>query len=256
MINVLVKYCSLFLFLVNITCSLFAMDSKKAFEAAKQSYENNNYKEAITLYQGLLTDHLSSVALHYNLGNAYFKNSDIGLSILHFEKAKKLAPADEEIITNLELAYQKTRDKTKLNSAQAGRNWISNFIHTKPTNFWATLSIILSIIGFGGLIIYLLTQSVSFKKTAFVSGVIAVCLMLITTLIAANHKAHLSKSKEAIILTSFLKVKSDPAENSSDLFNLHEGTKVKVVKIKKEWIEISPKKGNVGWVKKTDIGFI
>lgn len=49
-------------------------------------------------------------------------------------------------------------------------------------------------------------------------------------------------------------VKSSPtSDNSTDLFRLHEGTKVKVLESMGSWTNISIADGRQGWIKTSDI---
>ncbi|MBL4587510.1 MAG: tetratricopeptide repeat protein, partial [Flavobacteriales bacterium] len=71
---------------------------------ADQAYISEDYSKATELYEQILSQEYVSAEVHYNLGNAYFKTGNIAPAILHFERAKKLAPNDEDIIFNLKLA--------------------------------------------------------------------------------------------------------------------------------------------------------
>lgn len=59
----------------------------------------------------LVKEGLVSYKLFYNLGNAYYKNNQIGKAIYNYELAHKLMPNNEDIKTNLQIANEKTIDK-------------------------------------------------------------------------------------------------------------------------------------------------
>jgi SH3-like domain-containing protein len=52
----------------------------------------------------------------------------------------------------------------------------------------------------------------------------------------------------AIIFTSQISVKSSPDNSGTDLFVIHEGTKVSVEDEVGEWLEIKLSDGNKGWI--------
>jgi uncharacterized protein YgiM (DUF1202 family) len=56
----------------------------------------------------------------------------------------------------------------------------------------------------------------------------------------------------AIIIPEKISVRSGLSEDSTELFILHEGTKVKVDKEKGQFLRISFSKGKLGWIKKSD----
>ena len=54
--------------------------------------------------------------------------------------------------------------------------------------------------------------------------------------------------KEAIIYSSVINVMSAPSEQSTNLFSLHIGTKVKIEDQIENWVNISIANGKKGWV--------
>ncbi len=52
---------------------------------AEKAYSNKDYKQAITCYESILKEGLSSYKLYYNLGNAYYKNNELGKAIYNYE---------------------------------------------------------------------------------------------------------------------------------------------------------------------------
>jgi tetratricopeptide (TPR) repeat protein len=71
---------------------------------AHQLYESGQYAKAAEAYQQLVDQGYSDAALFYNLGNAYFKQGDIGRAILNYRRAERLHPRDPDTRANLELA--------------------------------------------------------------------------------------------------------------------------------------------------------
>lgn len=76
-------------------------DPDGIFIEANAHYAAEEYAEAITLYETLAANGAHSAAVHFNLGNAYFKTGDTGRAIHHFSKAQVLAPGDPDIARNL-----------------------------------------------------------------------------------------------------------------------------------------------------------
>ena len=58
----------------------------------------------------------------------------------------------------------------------------------------------------------------------------------------------------AIILKHEVKVNSEPIINSESKFSLHEGTKVSVLNIVNQWVNIKLENGNEGWVESASVG--
>ena len=51
-------------------------------------------------------------------------------------------------------------------------------------------------------------------------------------------------------------VKSSPSQSGTDLFILHEGTKVKIIDEVGEWYEVKIDDGNSGWIKDSEMEII
>ena len=84
--------------------------------AADSAYMENKYLDAVYMYEALLAENGESAELRYNLGNSYYKANNIAKAILNYEKALLLAPADDDIKANLEIAKSKTVDKEEAES--------------------------------------------------------------------------------------------------------------------------------------------
>ena len=72
---------------------------------------------------------------------------------------------------------------------------------------------------------------------------------------SAGRKARLHPD-EAVVMSSAAPVKSSPDASSTDIFVLHEGTKVGVRNSLGDWREIVIADGNKGWIQASAIKMI
>jgi SH3-like domain-containing protein len=73
----------------------------------------------------------------------------------------------------------------------------------------------------------------------------------ILTLVFSNvRKSQIEKHNEAIVMSGVITAKSSPDKSGTNLFQLHEGTKVEIKSSLGNWIEIELGNGSVGWVEK------
>ena len=73
------------------------------------AFSKNNYQLAIDKYETALSvmdEEKTSATILYNLGNAYYKNENLGLAILNWERAKLLQSNDKDINFNLRIAKE------------------------------------------------------------------------------------------------------------------------------------------------------
>ena len=103
----------LFLILFLFT-GVYAQQPKQLFQKANQAYQNQNFQQAIELYQNILGQGYQATEIYYNLGNAFFRLNNLGQAILNYEKALKLNPNDPDIRYNLELANLRVVDRLEL----------------------------------------------------------------------------------------------------------------------------------------------
>lgn len=217
-------------------------------QVANDHYTKNEFKQAIDEYNQILMTGMESPELYYNLGNAYFKNGQYTLSILNFERAKLLAPNDEDIDFNLQIANQKVVDAIQELPGLFIFRWWDALINSHSTDTWATLSIIgfvlfLTMIGF-----YFFARSGDVKKITFWLGTVLILFSIFSWSFAARQKSRMVNHSFAIVMQPTVTVKSSPSENGTSLFVIHEGLKVKVTDKLGDWLEIKLADGNKGWL--------
>ena len=95
------------------------------------------------------------------------------------------------------------------------------------------------------------------RKIGFFGAFIFVVLFAVSNLFAWQQKGHLVHRSGAVIIRSAVNVKSTPAKNGTDLFILHEGTKVTITdNSMRDWKEIRVADGKQGWLETKQIEVI
>ncbi len=241
----------LFLILVLISTQLKAevSDPEGVFESSNELYENHDYEGAKEGYLSLIDEQFYSSELFLNLGNACYKLDDLPGAVLYYEKALKLSPGNEDILHNLKLTNKKITDKVYKSSSVQLSDALFIFLNKSP-NFWASASILLSIIGFALLILFLFLKGKKGKMISFYGGLLILLFCLISVIFAAMHKSKLTEVKEVVIFEPSVQLMHEPTEHSSVSFVLHEGTKGEILGETKDWYEIKYSAGKVGWIKK------
>ena len=234
------------LFICNVS---IADNNTIEFDSANASYAKGNFEKAIEQYESLIENNSVSSELYFNLGNAYFKTNNIGLAILNYERAKKINLDDEDLITNLKLANQKTEDKIDAAPQLFLSEWKDGIINIFNEKDWSIICILLfsiSLILFG---IYILSYNNGLKKVGFFGGVLLSLFTIFIFFIAQNKYELTKNSANAIVISATATITGSPNEKGTKLFILHEGTKVVVTQEANEWTEIKIANGNVGWIK-------
>lgn len=242
------------LYIFFLFISLQTIASVEVSKQAENLYKNKDYKGAIEQYEMLVKQGLSSYQLYYNLGNAYYKNNQLGKAIYNYELANKLKPNNEDIKNNLRVANEKTIDKIESKENLFLGAIKSGLVNYFSTNGWAWISIISL---FSALILvftFFITQSLRFKQITFFTS--ALFLIVFISSMALGFSALHSKQSinYAIITSRETKIYDEPNTTSNSKFSLHDGTKISVIETNDEWTNIKLQNGNEGWVKTNTVG--
>lgn len=226
---------------------------ESAIKEAETAYTKEEYAKAIELYEEVLKNNGESPEIYYNLGNAYYKAGKIAPAILNYERALVLEPGDGDTRFNLQIAKQKTVDKIEPLGEFFLTRWFSAIENMGSADAWAKLGIVCFILFIGCLILFFFSKWLRLKKVGFYVGLLLLLIVIFANIFAKHQKDELIQRAHAIVFSPTVTVKSSPDASGTDLFILHEGTKVSVKSTLGEWSEIELEDGNVGWMPSKDI---
>ena len=222
------------------------------FQAANQLYQDGNYEEALNSYREIIGEGFESADLYYNMGNAAFRSNNIGYSILYYEKAVKLDPANDDARNNLEFVSRYRVDTFDQVPELFIRTWIRSLVNVFSEKTWGILSILLFIMILMSLLIYLFSHRLGFKKAGFFTALIALVLFVVTFSSALSRHRNIVNPEAGVITVPSVTVRSSPSESGTELFVLHEGTEVKVNEEVAGWRNIRVVDGREGWIASGD----
>lgn len=247
-----IKYILLLVVVVFTSTISFANIDLQA--KAEKLYSEKKYKEVIETYETILKEGLVSYKLYYNLGNAYYKNNELGKAIYNYELANKLQPNNKDVKTNLRIANEKTIDKIESKENFFIGVLKSGLVNSLSTNGWAWLSIF-SLTGSLVLaFLFFTTKHLFLKRIGFFLSALSFIVFIGSMLLgftAINDKQVINF---AVIINHESKIHEEPTLDSKSKFNLHEGTKVNVLDTNTDWTNIKLENGNEGWIKTRDLG--
>lgn len=228
---------------------LFAQENnKQLWEKANAFFTTEEYQKALEIYQQIVDSGEESADLYFNLGNAYYKTGDVNNAILNYERAKVLAPHDEDIDFNLNIANQFVVTKIEELPQPFFLRWRTSVVNKYPTDTWATISIVSFLLFLILLGLYIFSKLVSVKRISFFVGILAVIFAGFTFSFAAQQKKKIVERKQAIVFCPRVTVKSSPTQTGTDLFLIYEGLKVEITDSLNTWKEIKLADGNEGWL--------
>ena len=252
--NSLKKY-SLLVAIV-ITCMISNGQSsavRDSVSVANQLYNSAKYQDAIRKYQFVVAQGFESAELYFNLGNAFYKTGNATYAILNYERAKKLAPNDEDIKYNLDMAHTQIVDNIVTLPEPGFLRWWKQMISSQSISFWGSSSIItffafLSLFG-----LFLLSSAYRIKRLAFWFSVVSISISAITFAFGSHLTSKLINHNSAVITDRSVRIKASPSETGTELFIVHEGVTVQLTDKLGDWVNISLPDGNKGWVKESSM---
>ena len=220
---------------------------------ADSAYVRGQYQQAIADYEALLKQG-GSAELYYNLGNAYYRTENVTKAVLNYERALLLSPGDRDIRFNLQIARSKTIDKIVPESEMFFITWYHALVNLMSVDAWARVALISLALVIVLLLVYLFASRIWLRKVGFFCGLVLLVLFVLSNIFAWQQKQNLLFRKGAIIMEPSVTVKSTPAKNGTDLFILHEGTKVSITDSSmRGWLEIRIADGKEGWVERNKL---
>ncbi|MCQ2341440.1 MAG: tetratricopeptide repeat protein [Paludibacteraceae bacterium] len=221
------------------------------FAQANEQYAAGNYAEAAAMYQQVLAEQPSATA-YYNLGNAYFKQGELSQSILAYERSLRLDPQNKDARYNLRFAQSRITDNITDNQAFFLSTFLSNVRNLLRQSTWTWLSLVSFVLCLAMALLFLLSSNTIAKKTGFSLAVILLVFALSSLAAAHSLDKRDTLRQEAIITQGIVTAKASPDRSGTELFTLHEGTKVRITETLNEWCNVTV--GNYqGWIQSQNL---
>ncbi len=213
-----------------------------------RAYREGKFDEAIQAYREVLQGGHISGAVLYNLGNAYYKQGRIGLAILFYERALREMPHNRDIRYNLNLTRQRTVDRIESPPRLPFWSWLDSLRDlVSPSalawSAWGTS--MLAAILFGA---YLLVRRNLYRKFLRSTTIVIVVIFCLELGLLTLRFVHDHRPPNAIIMAEKVVVYSAPDTGSREVFHLHEGTRVTVLKELEGFREVALEDGRQGWI--------
>ncbi|MCK5739449.1 tetratricopeptide repeat protein, partial [bacterium] len=207
-------------------------------------------------YQKIVDQGAESWEVYYNLGNAHFRMGSLGPAILNFERALRMAPDNEDVQHNIDVANLLITDKIEQLPQFFMNSVIDNFAGFLglKTNVNTLGKIVLAFyLVFMVLLILRFLLRQSRIKARLIYGIIPALIVLIVLTLSWQVLLYQQRHQEAaVILEAEVDVLGAPEDSGKPLFTIHEGTKVGIEKKSDQnnitWLLIQLPDGKTGWV--------
>lgn len=212
----------------------------------QRAYAAADYASALAAFDSVAAYYRSG-DLCLALGNTHYKLGDAARAILWYERGLRLAPNDEDLQANLDLANEQVRDRIQAqNPVPLGNAW--NAIRGDDPDAWARWSMLLCLLLFASLTSALLSRGV-LRQIGWVLTAVSLLALLVGLGMALARDRELKATDEAIVLSAKVEALAEPRDGSKALFVLHRGAKVNALAQSEGWCEVRLPDGTTGWMR-------
>ena len=227
------------------------------WNTANQAYIDGRWADAVADYELISGMGLESAALYCNTADAYFKDGNISKAILFYERALRLDPSYEDARYNLELLNNTIQDRIDPVPDFILRVWAKDICYVMDSDAWAVCFLVLLALTLALALLFILGATAAGRRAGFFTGIVTLLLAVASLSFSLWQKNDYMSADDAIVMRPVTSVKSSPSsEASTDLFILHEGTKVRILDNVGNWYNVELADGRQGWILSKDIEII
>jgi hypothetical protein len=228
-------------------CVAFAAPSDD-FKSANQLFDTGKFTEAAAVYEKIEP---KTAHVYFNLGNAHFREGKLGLAILDYERARRLAPRDPDIAANLKFAEQRLGVDDVNAPPHAWQRFLRSIIESRSPTEWggyevAALWLTALAIGVCIYIPRLRTGLLAIAAVAFVGFAASVFAL-------GREVLNERTAPAAVVVVTETDARFAPMPDSTIHFKLTEGTRVVIREDRGQWLFVERADGQQGWVKSDSI---
>jgi tetratricopeptide (TPR) repeat protein len=211
--------------------------AENLFQQGNNLYDQGKYKEALQIYNRIMTENGVSAPLLYNIGNCHAQSGSIGLAILNYERALRLTPGDSDIRGNLDLLrkkqglfQEKIPPTERLGLLLRLDQW---------TMAASTAYLLFTLINLAGLRFFN-----NRKALRWANGICLLLLIIALTGILAQYR----QRDEAVVVGSDTRLFLSPFSSAAPLGTIQEGRVVRQSTKHGDYVLVADDTGRSGWI--------
>lgn len=229
-----------------------AQTPEQLFLEGNAAYEKGRFSDAAEAYRKLVRYQIQDPVLEYNLANTEFRLGNLGLAILHYERARRLDPVDRDIVANLAFAGSFLYDQVEAEEPAAIQRWVYAVQNRlgPDRQAWAILAGVWLI---SALVAWGFSRPGGWSATrGWILGTLLLALVLTSTSwYMTLHR--LEGRRSAVVLDPVVEVLAGPGYNNPAVFTVHEGLSLWIRGERDEWLQVSLPNGLNGWIARESV---
>ena len=226
-------------------------------ETGAKAYNESDFERAIDEWRTCVDNGTENADVYYNLGNAYFRNGNLGFAIYYYREALRLRPNDADIQHNLKYAEAMTRDKVEEDDEE--NPLLSGLFKAHHALSLKTQLFVL--LGLFWIMAFVaIARRISRndrKKNILIGSLFALSGIFCIIAMSAGYKIFIAETEIVGVVTAKdADVTSAPSDKSQTLNTLSEGTTFEVMSEQGNFVEIRLGEKIRGFVKQGDVGIV
>ena len=231
----------------SLAAPLRAQGPETIFEEGNKAYDEGRFEEAREAYLTLLRYRIRDARVEFNLGNTEFKLGRLGYAVLHFERARRMSPTDDEILANLAYARSFSADQVEPRPFPAPLRWLFALQDRlgPDTHAWAGLAQLWLVFG---LLAWGLARPG--RWSGALGWSLAGLLLALTVTGGSWHLTwqRLEGTRLAVVVSEAAEVLAGPGRNNATLATVHEGLTLRVREVRPDWMQVTLPNELYGWL--------
>lgn len=214
------------------------------FKSANRLYDAGKFAEAATIYEKIEP---KTAHVYFNLANAHFREGKLGLAILDYERARRLAPRDPDIAANLKFAEQRLGVDDVNASPRAWQRFFRSVIQSRSATEWGIYELVALWLFVLAVVACLYLPRL---RTGLITIGIAGFVAFAASAFALGHEIFSDRTAAAaVVVATEMDARFAPAPDSTVHFKLTEGTRVVIREDRGQWLFVERADGQQGWVR-------
>jgi hypothetical protein len=230
-----------------------------AWKRGNDAYLRGDYAAAVAAYEQLDRQQVISSELTFNLGNAYYRQGQLGRAIWSWERSMAIDPDQDDARYNLEQArkVESTRVQDKIEGAEREPVWIRLVSQlTASTETWLFVGLYLAVFLVLGMRLRARRRGpaeeghgAAWTALAAILGAGAALAALLVV-----GRVVMDRVPSGIVLADQVAVKEGADANYKTSFDVHAGLRVRLLDQDQDWVRIRLANGLEGWVRDREVG--
>jgi len=250
---ILLRRYAVILLVMLIAAAIAYGSNQSDFEKGNDLYTKGEYAKAAEVYQKILQSGYHSSELYYNLGNACFRQGQLGMAILYYTRAEQLDPRDDDIRANLLFARQFAVDKVEITEETILLDYINRFFSYFSLNEITWLTVLFYILSAAAILVHYIYRRI------YIPGAVITVLLGIFAIAAVFTAVKLNRdvlTHTGVVINQQAEVRNGPGDDFKSQFTAHAGLTFKIEREEDGYYLVNLENRVKGWIAKSSVAEI